>query len=108
MKSYTDEELKEWVKISEHEFTNSDGKVIGKLAIFKSNYPSDIVELLNCAVSRYVGDEKYYEFIDIGMCDPWTRIVISDMINGDVADWITIEAELRDRKLEEILKQLES
>ena len=106
MKTYTDEELKEWVKISEHNFTNSDGKIIGKVAILTSNYPNDIVEILNCAVSRYVGNENYYEFVNISMCDPWTRIIVSDMINGDLADWQTIEGLMRDRKIEDLLKKV--
>jgi hypothetical protein len=55
----------------------------------------------------YVGDEKYYEFIDISMCDPWTRIVISDMINGDDG-WQTIEGLMRDRKIEDILTKIKN
>lgn len=104
---FTNEDLKEWVKISEHNFTNSDGKIIGKVAIIKSNYPGDIVELLNCAVSVYVGDEKYYEFIDISMCDPWTRIVVSNILNGDDG-WQTIEGLMRDRKIEDILTKIKN
>jgi hypothetical protein len=100
---FTDEDLKEWVKISEHKFTNSKGDIIGKCAILRSYYPGDVVEMLNAAVSRYVGNDQYYEFIDINMDDPWTRVIISDMINGDTTDWQTMEGLLRERKIDKLL-----
>ena len=100
---FTDEDLKEWVRISEHNFTNSKGDVIGKCAILRSYYPGDVVEMLNTAVSRYVGDVPYNEFIDINMDDPWTRVIISDMINSDTADWQTMEGLIRERKIDKLL-----
>jgi hypothetical protein len=100
---FTDEDLKEWVRISEHNFTNSKGDVIGKCAILRSYYPGDVVEMLNTAVSRYVGDVPYNEFIDINMDDPWTRVIISDMINSDTADWQTMEGLIRERKNDKLL-----
>jgi len=100
---FTDEDLKEWVRISEHNFTNSKGDVVGKCAVLRSYYPGDVVEMLNAAVSRYVGDVPYNEFIDIKMDDPWTRVIISDMINGDTADWQTMEGLLRERKIDKLL-----
>ena len=100
---FTDEDLKEWVRISEHNFTNSKGDVVGKCAVLRSYYPGDVVEMLNAAVSRYVGDVPYNEFIDIKMDDPWTRVIISDMINGDTEDWQTMEGLLRERKIDKLL-----
>ncbi len=100
---FTDEDLKEWVKISEYKFTNSKGDIIGKCAILRSYYEGDVVEMLNAAVSRYVGDVPYNEFIDINMDDPWTRVIISDMINGDTVDWQTMEGLIRERKIDKLL-----
>jgi len=100
---FTDEDLKEWVRISEHKFTDSKGDVIGKCAILRSYYPGDVVEMLNAAVSRYVGDVPYNEFIDINMDDPWTRVIISDMINSDTEDWQTMEGLIRERKIDKLL-----
>ena len=101
--NFTDDDLKEWVRISEHKFTNSKGDEIGKCAILRSYYPGDVVEMLNAAVSRYVGDIPYNEFIDINMDDPWTRVIISDMINSDTEDWQTMEGLLRERKIDKLL-----
>lgn len=100
-KVYTDDELRESVTISEHQLPFSNGK-IGKIAIFKTTHwqPTDI---LNFAIDRYVGDALYNEFIDINCNDPWTRVVISDFINDDCSDWITLESFLRDRKINKVL-----
>ena len=100
---FTDEDLKKWVKISEHKFTNSKGDVIGKCAILRSYYPGDVIEMLNSAVSQYVGNDPYYEFIDMNMDDPWTRLIISDIINGDTTDWQTMEGLIRERKINNLL-----
>ena len=39
----------------------------------------------------------------MNMDDPWTRLIISDMINGDTTDWQTMEGLIRERKIKNLL-----
>jgi len=82
MRKFTDDELKKWVKISEHALINSKGEQFGKVAVLKSHY-SEPVSILEAAIKKYVGNNHYYDFIDMNMDDPWTRVIISCDINDN-------------------------
>jgi hypothetical protein len=51
----------------------------GKIAILMYTGDEDPVETLDRAVSIYVGNESYHEFIDINMDNPWVRVIISEL-----------------------------
>lgn len=78
--NFTDDDLREWVTISEHKIGNF------KLAVFRTNhqYCSDI---LDCAVEKYVGNEPHFELVDISFSDPWTRVVTSNFHELDQSHW---------------------
>jgi hypothetical protein len=51
----------------------------GKLAVFMYVGSDDPVEKLDEAVSKYVGHDGYYEYVDINMDNPWTRVILSNI-----------------------------
>ena len=53
----------------------------GKLVIFIYPGPKDPVKVLDSAIKIYTDGNDYYEFVDINMDNPWTRVIISN-ING--------------------------
>ena len=63
------------VSINEQAIINDKGE-IEKVSIFISD-KSDPVKELDDAVCQYVGDNRYYEFIDANMDNPWVRVIIS-------------------------------
>lgn len=87
---FTDDELREYVTISEHKIGNI------KMAVLKTthNYCS---EILDFAVEKYVGDALYNEFVDMNFNDPWTRVIISNLNDLDPKDWIPFEKFLENR-----------
>jgi hypothetical protein len=93
-RQYTDQELMNNVKISEHQLNG------GKIAIFKTTY-WEPVAMLDFAIEKYVGNDVYNEFIDIKCDDPWTRVVISDI--NSLQGWWDFQSKERAEKLLEIL-----
>jgi hypothetical protein len=61
------------VKIEELK-TNKNGDV--RVAILTYKGEGDVVLEMNNELQKYVGDKKYWEFIDINMDNPWTRVVV--------------------------------
>lgn len=67
--------------MNEVEFFEQDlmenGKSVGKVAIFRGGLnnenPSDLLEK---AVSKYVGNRGYNEFVEINLDNPWVRIIV--------------------------------
>ncbi|MGV3598237.1 MAG: hypothetical protein ACO1PI_10245 [Bacteroidota bacterium] len=47
-----------------------------RVGILIYNGTGDPVKILNHAVSLYVRDESYNEFIDANMDNPWVRVII--------------------------------
>lgn len=63
--------------INETEYTIKGGK--GKLAVFLYNGDGDPKQILDYAVSQYVGTKSYHELIDSGLDNPWMRVIVSDI-----------------------------
>lgn len=65
------------IDIFEQDLKKGD-TVVGKIAILRgglnSENPNDI---MNAAVSNFVGNNPYNEFIEIFLDNPWVRVVIS-------------------------------
>jgi len=92
------------IKINEATYPLKNGK-IGKIAVLMYCGDGDPRPNLDWAVSQYVGDEDYFEAIDSGLDNPWTRVVISninDMEQMPFNDYI--ERRTRQKKLEIICK----
>lgn len=51
----------------------------GTIAVFLYNGDGDPKQLLDYAVSLYVGTSTYHELIDSGLDNPWMRVIISDI-----------------------------
>jgi hypothetical protein len=55
-----------------------DHKTVGKVAILRGGLnTSNPTAILNEAVSNYVGNKGYNEFVEIHLDNPWVRVVIS-------------------------------
>lgn len=75
----------------------------GKIAIFTYSGQLDPVQPLDEAIGLYTSGSNYTEFTDIGMNNPWVRVIISnldDVMEGSV-DFNDI---LRNVKLGHILR----
>lgn len=56
----------------------SDNQVVGKIAIIRGGVNTDNpTGLLNNAVSEYVENTGYNEFVEIFLDNPWIRVVMS-------------------------------
>ncbi|MBL0202352.1 MAG: hypothetical protein IPP81_20005 [Chitinophagaceae bacterium] len=65
------------VEIFEQLFRN-DNQVVGKVAIIRGGLNTDNpTGLLNLAVSQYVENTGYNEFVEIFLDNPWVRVVMS-------------------------------
>lgn len=64
------------IEIFEQYLTNGDDKK-GKMAILRGRPQSENpTSLMNDAVSKYVDNSPYNEFIEIEMDNPWVRVVV--------------------------------
>lgn len=64
------------IKIFEQHVKN-DNAPDGKIAIFRCRSTVDNpTSLINEAISVYVGDKGYNEFVEIHLDNPWIRIVV--------------------------------
>jgi len=51
---------------------------VGKLAVLRGGLSTENpTELMNSAVSKYVGLKGYNEFVEIYLDNPWVRVIIS-------------------------------
>ncbi len=65
------------VEIFEQLLKNGD-VVVGKIAIIRGGVnTNNPTELLNAAVSEYVGNTGYNEFVEIFLDNPWIRVITS-------------------------------
>ena len=112
MKTYTDEELKQFVKIAEYPLYGGEGDTVGKMAVFEC-LVSDAWDVLNYAVYKYTDGEPCHQFVDITCCNPWQRIIISDCLNHEL-EWQDFDDYLKDggksyhrnQNIAKILKQI--
>jgi len=52
------------------------------------------------AVARYVGDTPHNQFVDITLCDPWTRLIVHDIRKLRL---LTMEQHRRNNRIESII-----
>lgn len=65
------------IEIFEQEITLKGGRK-GKIAILRGGLGKENpTEFMNEAVSKYVGDKMYNEFIEIFLDNTWVRVIIS-------------------------------
>lgn len=90
------------MRINEAEYKLENGEK-GKIAVFLYGGSGDPAAHLNLAVSKYVGDNNYYEFIEDHLSNPWMRVIMSD-INGmkQLSFYDYIKNRDRKRKLKKI------
>ena len=56
----------------------NDKQIVGKVAIIRGGLNTDNpTGLLNLAVSQYVENTGYNEFVEIFLDNPWVRVVMS-------------------------------
>jgi hypothetical protein len=66
------------IEIFEQLLKNDNKKIVGKIAIIRGGLNTDNpTALLNAAVSEYVQNTGYNEFVEIFLDNPWTRVVMS-------------------------------
>ncbi len=64
------------IEIFEQELTKNN-KPVGKLAVIRGGLNTDNpTALLNDAVSKYVNNNGYNEFVEINLDNPWIRVII--------------------------------
>ncbi|MGB3227094.1 MAG: hypothetical protein WBB02_03895 [Saprospiraceae bacterium] len=64
------------IELFEQDLTKGQ-KAVGKIAIFRGGLNTDNPsELLERAVSKYVGDKGYNEFVEIYLDNPWVRVIV--------------------------------
>ncbi len=79
-----------------------EGEKKTKFAIIRGGLHTDNPHIaMNKAVSKYVGDTPHNQFVDITLCDPWTRIIIENCGN---LEYFTFEQLKRNETIEKILK----
>lgn len=67
----------EKVEIFEQELTDSSKKKVGKLAIIRGGLNTDNpTAIMNNAVSKYVANKGYNEFVEVHLDNPWVRVII--------------------------------
>jgi hypothetical protein len=66
------------IKIQESRIELTGGR-FGKIAVLIYAGEGDPDVALESAVSSYVGNVGYNEFVDINMDNPWVRVVMSGM-----------------------------
>lgn len=65
------------VEIFEQELKVGSNSV-GKVAVLRGGLSTDNpTDLLNTAVSKYVGYKGYNEFVEIYLDNPWVRVILS-------------------------------
>lgn len=66
------------VEIFEQELIGKSKKKVGKVAILRGGLSSDRpISHMNEAVSKYVGQTGYNEFVEITLDNPYLRVVVS-------------------------------
>lgn len=72
-----------------------------KFAIIRGGFHTDNpTKIINEAVAKYVGDTPHNQFVDITLCDPWTRLIIRDITKLDFMTWEQLK---RNEKLNKLL-----
>ena len=67
------------VEIFEQELLKGN-RIVGKVAILRGGFRTgNPTELMNNAVSTYVGTTSYNEFIEISLDNPWIRVIVNDI-----------------------------
>lgn len=88
-------------KIHEEIIKDDDGNKIGKIAIIVGGIHTDNPSLeMNKVVKKYVGDTPCCQFVEMTLCNPWTRIIISGI---NEFPFHTMEVLKRDEKIKKIL-----
>ncbi len=65
------------IEIFEQELMK-EGTKVGKVAILRGGLNTDNPNpIMNAAVSKYVGNTGYNEFVEIYLDNPWVRVVVS-------------------------------
>lgn len=60
-------------EITIEEFKNDNSK---RVSILTYRGEGDPVNKLNEKIREYTNSEKYWEFVDMNMDNPWTRIIV--------------------------------
>ena len=74
---------------------DKDGNVISKFAILRCLD----TDTLNQSIAQYVDHTYHNHFINITLCDPWTRVIISGINELKYFDDETIERRNKLKKL---------
>lgn len=76
------------VKIFEHKWTSLNGKP-NKLAILWGGMNRENpTQYMNDAVSQYVQQTSYNQFVEIHMDNPWLRVIVKDINELPFEDFI--------------------
>ena len=76
------------VQIFEQELVSKNKNKVGKVAILRGGLKSDNpTALMNNAISKYVGDKGYNEFVEIHLDNPWVRVIVGGINELDYEDF---------------------
>jgi len=77
-------------KIFEQDLTNKYGDVKGKIAILCGGLESENpIHFMNETIRDYVKDNKFNDFIDRRLDNPWCHVLIFGLDNIDLEDYET-------------------
>lgn len=69
------------IRINRIELNGNDNKT--SLAVFIYTGNENPVQVLDNAISTYVDENEFYEFVDDNMDNPWTRVILKEMEGFD-------------------------
>jgi hypothetical protein len=77
------------IQIYEQELLSKNKTKVGKVAVLRGGLKSDNpTALMNSAVSKYVGDKGYNEFVEIHLDNPWVRVIVGGINELEYEDFI--------------------
>ena len=95
------------VKINESVLTDNKGNK-GKVAIFFYTGQNDPVESLNGVIRKYTegcNRNEYGEFVEIGLNNPWCRVIVSNMDNMEFDNFNEfMKPIIKARKIKKLIK----
>jgi hypothetical protein len=74
------------IKINRIELNGKGSK--SSLAVLMYSGNENPVEALDKAVTTYVGDKEFYEFVDDNMDNPWTRVILKELDGFEKTEFI--------------------
>lgn len=82
------------IRIKRIKLNGNDNRPSLSVFIYLGN--ENPVEVIDKAVSTYVEDNEFYEFVDDNMDNPWTRVVVKEILEGFQVSQMQVEGRIFD------------